>query len=125
MVHTKKDEKIHLIDWKTCSWGWRREKKSDKTLAYQLVFYKHFYAQKYEVDPKHIECHFVLLKRTRTSIFLRFLYGTHIFLNLILMFPSNGSHFGYFLIFLDMLKVRTVVSDLCHSDPLSKCDFLI
>ena len=64
VVHTKKDEKIHLIDWKTCSWGWRREKKSDKTLAYQLVFYKHFYAQKYEVDPKHIECHFVLLKRT-------------------------------------------------------------
>ena len=64
VVHTKKDEKVHLIDWKTCSWGWRREKKSDKTLAYQLVFYKHFYAQKYEVDPKDIECHFVLLKRT-------------------------------------------------------------
>ena len=64
VVHTKKDEKIHLIDWKTCSWGWRREKKSDKTLAYQLVFYKHFYAQKYELEPKDIECHFVLLKRT-------------------------------------------------------------
>ena len=68
---------------------------------------------------------FYPVKRTRTSIFLRFLYGTQIFLNLILMFPSNGSHFGYFLIFLDMLKVRTVVFDLCHSDPLSKCDFLI
>jgi hypothetical protein len=64
VVHTKKDEKVHLIDWKTCSWGWKPQKKSDKTLAYQLVFYKHFYAQKYEVDPKDIECHFVLLKRT-------------------------------------------------------------
>jgi ATP-dependent exoDNAse (exonuclease V) beta subunit len=52
VVYSKKDEKIHLIDWKTCSWGWRREKKNDKIMAYQLVFYKHFYARKYEVDPK-------------------------------------------------------------------------
>ena len=33
-------------------------------MAYQLVFYKHFYARKYEVDPKDVDCHFVLLKRT-------------------------------------------------------------
>jgi len=64
VVYSKRDEKIHLIDWKTCSWGWRREKKSDTILAYQLVFYKHFYARKYEVDPKDVDCHFVLLKRT-------------------------------------------------------------
>ncbi len=64
VVYSKKDEKVHLIDWKTCSWGWRREKKSDKIMAYQLVFYKHFYARKYEVDPKDVDCHFVLLKRT-------------------------------------------------------------
>ena len=64
VVYSKKDEKIHLIDWKTCSWGWKREKKSDTILAYQLVFYKHFYARKYEVDPKDVDCHFVLLKRT-------------------------------------------------------------
>ena len=64
VVYSKKDEKVHLIDWKTCSWGWRREKKSDKIMAYQLVFYKHFYARKYQVDPKYVDCHFVLLKRT-------------------------------------------------------------
>jgi len=64
VVMSKKDKKVHLIDWKTCSWGWKREKKSDKILAYQLVFYKHFYARKYEVSPKDIDCHFVLLKRT-------------------------------------------------------------
>ncbi len=64
VVYSKKDEKIHLIDWKTCSWGWRREKKSDKIMAYQLVFYKHFYARKYEVEPTDVDCHFVLLKRT-------------------------------------------------------------
>ena len=64
VVHSNKDEKVHLIDWKTCSWGWRREKKNDKVMAYQLVMYKHFYSQKYDVDPKDIDCHFVLLKRT-------------------------------------------------------------
>ena len=64
VVHSKKDEKVHLIDWKTCSWGWHPKKKSDTILSYQLVFYKHFWAQKYEVDPKDVDCHFVLLKRT-------------------------------------------------------------
>ena len=64
VVMSKKDKKVHLIDWKTCSWGWKREKKSDTILAYQLVFYKHFWARKYDVDPKDVDCHFVLLKRT-------------------------------------------------------------
>ena len=64
VVHSSKDEKVHLIDWKTCSWGWRREKKSDKTMAYQLVMYKHFYSKKYDVNPNYLDCHFVLLKRT-------------------------------------------------------------
>ena len=26
--------------------------------------YKHFYSQKYDVEPKDLDCHFVLLKRT-------------------------------------------------------------
>ncbi len=64
VVMSKKDEKVHLIDWKTCSWGWQPQKKNDKILSYQLVFYKHFWAKKYDVDPKDVECHFVLLKRT-------------------------------------------------------------
>ena len=42
-----KDGKYHLIDWKTCSWGWDFKKRSDKILSYQLVFYKHFFAKKY------------------------------------------------------------------------------
>lgn len=64
VVMSEKDNKIHLIDWKTTSWGWQPRRKSDTTLAYQLVFYKYFYGKKYDVDPKDIDCHFVLLKRT-------------------------------------------------------------
>ena len=67
VVMSKKDKKVHLIDWKTCSWGWKREKKSDTILSYQLVYYKHFWSQKYDVDPKDVDCHFVLLKRTAKS----------------------------------------------------------
>jgi hypothetical protein len=58
------DGKTHIIDWKTCSWGWDTKKKSDPMVTYQLTYYKHFYAQKFNIDPKTIETHFSLLKRT-------------------------------------------------------------
>jgi hypothetical protein len=45
------DGKIHIIDWKTCSWGWDMKKKSDPMVTYQLTYYKNFYAQKFNVDP--------------------------------------------------------------------------
>jgi ATP-dependent exoDNAse (exonuclease V) beta subunit len=56
------DGKVHIFDWKTCSWGWDSKKKSDKMITYQLTLYKHFFCQKMEVDPKDIETHFALLK---------------------------------------------------------------
>ena len=58
------DNKVHIFDWKTCSWGWNAKKRSDKIVTYQLTLYKHFFAQKMKVDPKDIETHFALLKRT-------------------------------------------------------------
>ncbi len=61
------DGKIHIFDWKTCSWGWDRKKRSDKMVTYQLTLYKHFFAQAACVDPKNIETHFALLKRTAKS----------------------------------------------------------
>ena len=54
----------HILDWKTCSWGWDAKKKADKMIVYQLIFYKHYYALKHGIDPNKIECHFGLLKRT-------------------------------------------------------------
>ncbi len=58
------DGKHHVIDWKTCSWGWDARKKSDKLTTYQLTLYKYFYAKKHNIDPSMIETHFALLKRT-------------------------------------------------------------
>ena len=58
------DGKTHVIDWKSCSWGWDARKKSDPMVTYQLTFYKYFYARKHGLDPKDVETHFALLKRT-------------------------------------------------------------
>ena len=58
------DGKVHIFDWKTCSWGWDAKKRSDKMITYQLTLYKNFFCQKMNVDPKNVETHFALLKRT-------------------------------------------------------------
>ena len=58
------DDKYHVIDWKTCSWGWDSKKKADRITNYQLTLYKKFFALKHNIDPKNVETHFALLKRT-------------------------------------------------------------
>jgi len=58
------DNKIHIIDWKTCSWGWNTRRRSEPMTTYQLTLYKSFYAQKHGIELSDIETHFALLKRT-------------------------------------------------------------
>tara|TARA_A100001015_G_scaffold321685_1_gene454091 strand:- start:6736 stop:7518 length:783 start_codon:yes stop_codon:yes gene_type:complete len=64
MVIKTEDDKYHIIDWKTCSWGWSRDKKSDPMTTYQLTYYKNYFSKKHKIDSKQIETYFVLLKRT-------------------------------------------------------------
>tara|TARA_B100001094_G_scaffold308992_1_gene342212 strand:+ start:3353 stop:4117 length:765 start_codon:yes stop_codon:yes gene_type:complete len=61
------DGKVHIFDWKTCSWGWDAKKRSEPMVTYQLTLYKHFFCQKMNVDPKNVETHFALLKRTASK----------------------------------------------------------
>jgi len=58
------DGKVHIFDWKTCSWGWDAKRRNSPMTTYQLTLYKYFFARKMEVEPKDIETHFALLKRT-------------------------------------------------------------
>ncbi len=58
------DGRYHIIDWKSCSWGWDAKKRSDKYITYQLTLYKKFFCLKHNIDPKLVETHFALLKRT-------------------------------------------------------------
>ena len=64
LVLKTSDGKYHIIDWKTCSWGWDARKKTDKLITYQLTLYKKFFCQKHDIDPELVETHFALLKRT-------------------------------------------------------------
>ena len=64
MVIKTPDGKYHIIDWKTCSWGWSRDKKSDPMTTYQLTYYKNYFAKKHNIEAKNIETYFALLKRT-------------------------------------------------------------
>lgn len=56
-----------LLDFKTTSWGWTVDKKSDDLVRAQLVLYKNFWSMKTGTDPKNVRCGFVLLKRTAKS----------------------------------------------------------
>ena len=64
VVYTPDDQKYHVIDWKTCSWGWDNRKKTEKMITYQLTLYKHFWCKKHNKDYGEVLTHFALLKRT-------------------------------------------------------------
>jgi hypothetical protein len=67
LVLKTSDGKYHIIDWKTCSWGWDARRKNERMVTYQLAYYKHFFSKKHNIDPANIETHFALLKRTAKS----------------------------------------------------------
>ena len=58
------DDKYHIIDWKTCSWGWNQKKKTDPMTTYQLTYYKNYFSKKHNIDANKIDTYFILLKRT-------------------------------------------------------------
>ena len=64
LVVKTSDGRHHIIDWKTCSWGWDARKRAEPMIIYQLIYYKHYYAKKHNIDPNMIDVHFGLLKRT-------------------------------------------------------------
>jgi hypothetical protein len=58
------DGMYHVLDWKSCAWGWKATKKSSKWVTYQLTYYKHFFALQNNIDLSNVFCHFGLIKRT-------------------------------------------------------------
>jgi len=64
LVIKTEDGKYHIIDWKTCSWGWNMQRKSEPMTVYQLSLYKNYFCKKHNIDPENAETYFALLKRT-------------------------------------------------------------
>jgi hypothetical protein len=54
---------LYVCDFKTCSWGWDREKREDRWKQYQIFLYKHFLCKKFNIEPKSVRCAFFLLKK--------------------------------------------------------------
>ena len=61
------DGKYHILDWKSCSWGWDAQKRSEKLVTYQLTLYK-VLCKKHNIDPNDVETHFGLLKEQPSQI---------------------------------------------------------
>lgn len=55
---------LYIVDFKTCSFGWTREKRTDVELHRQLFLYKYFLCKKFNLEPKNVRTAFLLLKRT-------------------------------------------------------------
>ena len=64
LVIKTEDGKYHILDWKSCSWGWDAKRRSEKLVTYQLTLYKKFFCKKHNIEPDLVETHFGLLKRT-------------------------------------------------------------
>ena len=54
---------VWVCDFKTCSWGWDREKREDRWKHYQIFLYKHFLCKKLDIDPQQVRTAFILLKK--------------------------------------------------------------
>lgn len=64
LIIKDKEDQYHIIDFKTCSWGWDKDKRSDTKKQYQLTLYKKFFCQKEKISEDSVKTHFILLKRT-------------------------------------------------------------
>lgn len=63
VIYDKRTGKWRLIDLKTSTRGWSAEQKKDLTKTSQLLLYKKFFAQKYDIDPNDISVEYLILKR--------------------------------------------------------------
>jgi len=62
LLRNTKTGRIKVIDLKTSSRGWKKE-KTDPMKKGQLLFYKKFIAEKYDVDENMIDVEFIIIKR--------------------------------------------------------------
>ena len=63
IVYNAKTDHYMIIDLKTSGWGWNRQQLSDTKKLYQVVLYKHFFCKAKSIDPKKVDCCYVLLLR--------------------------------------------------------------
>jgi hypothetical protein len=56
-------DKYIIIDWKTCGWGWTKDKQDDFDVHLQLLLYKYYWTKKHNINSRDVKAAFALLKR--------------------------------------------------------------
>ena len=63
VMYNENTNKFIIIDIKTSTRGWNEKAKKDKSKQHQLVLYKKFFAQQYNVPIDDIDIEFFIVKR--------------------------------------------------------------
>ena len=63
----KKNDRLVILDLKSCANAFMFRKYAGKEKERQLVFYKHFYCLKHDLDPKDVQTIFLLLEKDPES----------------------------------------------------------
>ncbi len=59
----KRDNIVTITDFKTSGFGWKDREKTDKVKTSQLILYKIFFAEQYNVPIENIRIEYLILKR--------------------------------------------------------------
>ena len=63
IIRNKNTKKYKVYDIKTSTSGWKDKDKKDQIKINQLLFYKHFYSKKLNVDPEMVDVEFFIVRR--------------------------------------------------------------
>jgi hypothetical protein len=63
VMYNENTNKFIIIDIKTSTKGWGPKERKDKTKQYQLVLYKKFFAEQYNVPIESIDIEFFIVRR--------------------------------------------------------------
>jgi len=63
VFYNEKTDKFKIIDIKTSTSGWNKYTKKDDLKISQLLLYKHFFSQQFDIDIDKIDVEYFILKR--------------------------------------------------------------
>jgi RecB family exonuclease len=63
VIRDERDGRIKIYDFKTSTAGWNKYQKADKSKTAQMILYKEFYAQQFNVDVETIDIEYIIVRR--------------------------------------------------------------
>lgn len=67
VILDRTNDRLVILDLKSCATAFMFKKYAGKEKERQLVFYKHFYCLKHELDPKDVQTIFLLMEKDPKS----------------------------------------------------------